>query len=176
VLQLTYDVVCPFAFVGAVRIAEAARHAGVKLAWNPILLGGLLRELGGDPDPNAAMPAAKQAHIRRDAIRQASLAGLEIRFPAEHPRRTVMAMRLCAAASDEVRPALSLDLWRAYWTLGLDVADRGVLAEIAARHGLSIDVVDDPAVKDALRARTTAAAEAGVFGVPSFRVDNSDPE
>jgi 2-hydroxychromene-2-carboxylate isomerase len=111
---------------------------------------------------------------RLDIVRSAALYGRTIEVPAAHPRRTLDAMRLVVAAREEQRVPLAAALFSAYWEQGRDVADRSVLAEIAALHDVPIAAVDDPAVKDELRARTDEAAQRGVFGVPTFSVGDTN--
>lgn len=162
---LWYDVACPFAYAAALRLLAR----GIRATWRPILLGGLLRDLGVAADPNAAMPASKRRAIREDAVWQVGREGRTIRLTEDTPR-SLAAMRLCVAAPDAVRPELSLALWAVFWEEGRDIADGAVLAEIARRHGVDPALVDDPGTKAALHASTTAAREAGVFGVPTLQV------
>ena len=170
-LDFYYDVVCPYAYLASVRVEAVARRCGARLRWRPILLGGLLRTVGAPDDPNQGIAVAKQQLQREDRERWAAVLGVPLQHPGAHPRRTVDAMRLALAVPDgERRAALSHDLFAAYWVRGEDVADRRVLAEIAARHGLAPDAFAEPALRVALREATDHAAEAGAFGVPSFVV------
>lgn len=171
-MEFWFDVACPFAYLAATQVQSLAEEARAPIVWRPILLGGLLREHRGAADPNEAMPAAKRAWVRRDAALQAARLGQPLVFPDAHPQRTLAAMRLLTAAPAAVVPPLALALYRAYWVEGRDVAERAVLAEIGARFGIDVAVLDDPAVKDQLRAATSAAAARGVFGVPTFTVDS----
>ncbi len=173
-LELFADVVCPFAYVGTLRALAAAERAGVPVVLRPILLGGLLRDIGRPSDPNAQMPAAKAARIREDAVRQAAAIGRSIRFPSAHPRRTVTAMRLVTAAPEADRLPLLVALWQAYWEMGLDVADEAVLDAIARPFGLGVADAARPDARDGLRAATDAAVAAGVFGAPTLRVWDGD--
>lgn len=165
-----YDVVCPYAWMASVQVEALAARVGATLRWQPVLLGGLFKHHQSPQIPAATWSPNKAALGLKDIHRQAERLGLDLRFPAEHPRRSVEAMRLCVAAPEAVRPALSADLYRAYWEQGLDIADRAVLAPIAARHGLSLEVLDEPSVKQALIDSTAEAAERGAFGVPAFFV------
>src|SRR5207244_195931 len=126
--------------------------------------------------PPVPVPAAKAAGNLADLRRWAELRRVELRFPPGHPRRTVDAMRLLAAAElyrpDAVEP-LTHALFRAYWVQGRDVADRAMLGELAAEFGLAIDLVDRQEVKDQLRATTDEAVREGVFGAPSFIVETA---
>jgi 2-hydroxychromene-2-carboxylate isomerase len=79
-------------------------------------------------------------------------------------------MRLCTVASPALRPAVTAALYRAYWTEGRDLSDPAVVDEIALQHGIPKDSIRAPETKQALRERTAAAVERGVFGVPSLQV------
>ncbi len=162
-----YDVVCPYAYLAFLQIESFAAEHDATVRWRPVLLGGLLRSFGGPDDPNRAQSPTRAKHTRLDIVRSGALHGRTIAVPAEHPRRTLDAMRLVVAAPEAVRVALSAALYSAYWEQGLDIADRGVLAAIARAHGLDVAAIDDAAVKDELRARTDEAARLGVFGVPT---------
>ncbi len=168
VLRFHYDVVCPFAAIAAHGIEDFAAAHGLTVQWCPVLLGGLLRHFGAPDDPNAVQSPARAANTRRDIVLQAALHGLRFAVPREHPRRTLAAMRLLVAAGPERRPSLSLALMDAYWRDGLDLADEAVLASIAAAHDVPSSRIHDDDVKAELRARTDAAAAAGVFGVPTL--------
>jgi 2-hydroxychromene-2-carboxylate isomerase len=155
VIDLWFDVVCPFAWLAARQLPAIAARAGVPLVWRPMLLGGVLKGLGV-ADPNDVMPPAKVLATRRDALRQAELQGLTIAFPTGHPRRSVEAMRLLVAAPADEVPDLAHEMWHRYWVEGRDFTDRRV---------------DDPAVKEGLRRNTDAAIAAGVFGAPGIGVN-----
>lgn len=169
-IDFVYDVVCPYAYLASTRVEAAAARHGATVRWRPILLGGLFREIGAPDDPNATMPESKATLVRRDIERWADLLGVPLSRPAEHPRRTVDAMRLCTLADPDQRPAVSRALFSAYWVEGRDVADPDVLGAIATEHGLSAEAIRAPATKAALRDATAEAAAQGAFGVPTFRV------
>jgi 2-hydroxychromene-2-carboxylate isomerase len=167
-----YDVVCPYAYLASTRIEALARRAGIELEWEPILLGGVYRALGSPDRPSSAMPAAKMRLGALDLQRFAALYGVPLSFPAEHPRRTVEAMRLCHAVSGPDRVRLTHALYRAYFREHRDISDRAVLADICESLGLPRALaearLDDADLKDALRAATDRAVADGVFGVPGM--------
>jgi 2-hydroxychromene-2-carboxylate isomerase len=168
-IELYFDVVCPFAYLASTQIERIAAEAGARVRWRPILLGGLLK-YSGISDPNTVMPAAKRALVRLDAQRQAAWLGVPLRFSAKHPRRTLAAMRLLCAVPEEGVAAVARELFYAAWVLDLDIEDRAVLAEIGSRHGVAVERVDEPAIKQSLHERTDEALRRGVFGVPTLVV------
>ncbi len=163
-----YDVVCPWAFLAAREIAAFELRTGERVLWRPVLLGGLFRHHAGDQDPTARWSGPRVEWGRVDLARAASLAGVPLRMRADHPRRSVSAMRLCLLAPEEVRPAVSLALFEAYWLEGRDISDVAVVADIARRFHLATEDIDGQ--KQALVEVTAEAAAAGAFGVPTFRI------
>ncbi|MEZ4463511.1 MAG: DsbA family protein [bacterium] len=105
----------------------------------------------------------------QDILRSADRAGVKLRMPADHPRRTVAAMRLILSAPVERQKAVAQDPSR---PTGCAARMRSaeVLAAVAARHGLDVAAIEAPAVKQALFDTTAEAFERGVFGVPTFAV------
>ncbi len=171
-IDFYYDVVCPYAYLASTQVEAMARRRGATLRWKPILLGGLLREIGAPVDPNRAMPPAKRDLLLRDRQLWAAWLGVPLEAPHAHPQRTVAAMRLALAAPEgPVRVAVSRELFAAYWVEGRDIGDRALLASIAERHGLASDVFEADALRNGLRDATAEAKAAGAFGVPSFVVD-----
>ena len=171
-MQVTffYDIVCPYAYLASTRVDDVARAQGASVAWRPILLGGLFRHVGAPQRPGDVMSAPRARLIDLDMRRWAEVWGVPLRKPAEHPRRSVEAMRLIVGAPAERRRGLSRDLFEAYWVRGENVAERAVLDAIATRHGVDPQVIDGEEARTTLFANTAEAAGIGAFGVPTFAV------
>ena len=170
-LSFFYDVVCPYAYLASQRVEAMAARTGAELIWCPVLLGGLYQHHESAQVPAQTWAANKVAIGARDLMQQAAHHGAPFNHSPLHPQRSVSAMRLIVAAPQSVRPALSHDLFAAYHVQEADINDPGVLSAIAERHGLDVSVMSMPAIKQELRDRTAAAAQAGAFGVPTFEVD-----
>ncbi len=175
-LEFYYDFVCPYAYLASTQVEALARRAGAQLVYRPLLLGGLFRHLAGEGYAPNQMNAARAKVGKRDLERYAALYGAALARPAEHPRRTVLALRAALASGDVARASHAL--FKAYWGEGADVERPEVVASALSRAGLdgalAVSRAEQPEVKEALRAATAEAAEAGVFGVPSFRVVTED--
>lgn len=67
-------------------------------------------------------------------------------------------------------------VFQAYFVEDLDIANRQVLEKLADRIGLDaqsvVCAVSDPAILQQVDAETEAAAKRGVFGVPTFFIDD----
>jgi 2-hydroxychromene-2-carboxylate isomerase len=173
-VEIAFDVVCPYAYLASTRIeAIAARH-GASLRWEPILLGGVFRAIGQTDDPNATMSDAKRRHVDLDLRRWAAHFDVPLVRRADHPRRSVTAMRAICATPESDRTKAIHALFAAYHARGEDIAERAVVQAALDRAGLDgaalLARTDDADVKDDLRARTARAVERGVFGVPAMFV------
>jgi 2-hydroxychromene-2-carboxylate isomerase len=170
------DVASPFAYLGLTQVpALAAMGADVRLV--PILLGALFRDLGQADVPLFAMPAAKARYVGLDMQRWAHWWGVPFAQPAKFPQRTVTAQRLILLAGDRgfaTAHRLALALGRAMWAEGRDLEDPATLQAILEDFEPAwLARASEPETKARLVANTTAAREAGVFGVPTFVVDGT---
>ena len=170
-VRFYYDVVCPYAYLASTRIEELAARYGARVSWRPILLGGLFREVQAPQLPAASMSPPRARLNVLDMQRWADRWGVPLSMPAEHPRRTVGAMRLLTGVGEgATRVALTRALFAAYWAEGADVGDPAVLERIAAAHGVDGSLASSEAAREGLRATTAEAAAMGAFGVPAIAV------
>jgi 2-hydroxychromene-2-carboxylate isomerase len=159
-----HDFASPFSYLASTQVGTAERV--------PILLGALFRELGTPEVPLFTFSEAKRRWFVRDAQEWASYLGVPFQFPEAFPLRTVLPLRVAI-----VEPSATDAIYRAAWGEGKDIGDARVLEPILDRAGFDgralLDRADDPAIKDALRANTSRAKAAGVFGVPTFQVGST---
>jgi 2-hydroxychromene-2-carboxylate isomerase len=169
-LRFYYDISCPYASIATTRVEALAAAHGARLIWEPILLGGLFQHHQTPDQYQNPPPPRRLSYNAWDIHAQAARHGFPLRWPSQHPRRTVDAMRLLRLAPMELRPALTADLVRAYWIEDIDVSDPAWVDGLARRHGIDPAGIRLPAIKEELRSVTAAAAERGIFGVPVLEV------
>ncbi len=170
-VRFYYDVVCPYAYLASTRIEELAARYGARVSWRPILLGGLFREVQAPQLPAASMSPPRARLNVLDMQRWADRWGVPLSMPAEHPRRTVGAMRLLTGGGGGApRGALPRAWSAATGAAGADVGDPAVLERIAAAHGVDGSLASSEAAREGLRATTAEAAAMGAFGVPAIAV------
>ena len=169
-IDFYYDVVCPYAYLGALQIEAQAANVGVDVNWIPTLLGGLFRYNQSPDVPAQTWAQSKLLYSAKDLVRQAKKQQKNFRYHPRHPLRSVEAMRLLCMVDPKIRPQISLKIFSAYWEKNQDISDPNVLNQMAAELGIEADLFSIPRAKDKLYANTQKAHEKGVFGVPSFVV------
>jgi 2-hydroxychromene-2-carboxylate isomerase len=166
---LYFDLGSPYAWLAAER---AGSVLGEEPELEPILLGAIFERRGSGSWSQTDRRAAGIAEVER----RAAAYGLPpVRWPPGWPPNTLAAMRAATWAARERRGReFGLAAFRAAFVDGRDLADPASLAAAADAAGLSAgelsDAVQDPEVKQALRAATDAAWARGVRGVPTLLV------
>lgn len=171
-VEFYFDPISPYSWLAA-RQCSRLDAGGAALDFRPVLFAGLLAA-HGNKGP-AEMPA-KRAYTMRDVLRQAARLGVPAKGPPTHPFNPLRALRMCIALDDAAdRRRFGTALMDAAWEHGLDLSDDAVLTRIACDCRLDGAALlarsGEADVKQRLVAATSAAIAAGVFGVPTFRVD-----
>jgi 2-hydroxychromene-2-carboxylate isomerase len=174
-LDVYVDVASPFAYLGLTQLPALAEATGVTPRVHPILLGALFRDIGQVDVPLLAMNASKQRYVTLEMQRWARWWGVPFDMPRKFPQRTVTAQRLLLlAGADAIR--LGIALGRAMWAEQRDLEDADTLRGLLADCGLPREWVErtqEPAIKQQLVDETAAARARGVFGVPTWIVDET---
>lgn len=162
-----FDFISPFSYLQLAKVREW--RARFEVTPVPVAFGVLLKHHGS---VGPAEIRGKREFTYRFVQWQAGRAGIALRFPPAHPFNPLAALRLCIAAGTTwgAIEAIFAHVWR-------DGNAAGTAAELApVARALGIDdavaAIGADAVKAALRANTDAALAAGVFGVPTLRVDD----
>ena len=176
-IEFWFDFLSPFGYLGSIQIEKLAAEHGREVVWRPTLLGVMVMNVMGLP----AVPATplKGPYSGRERDRNFGFFGVELNPHGDGVLPPLPAIRTFTWLN-MTDPALAKRfgqaLYRAHWSEATDVTTPEAVATFAKdRFDLDPDAViaaiDDPAVKDALKASVGAALEAGVFGVPTFVVD-----
>ncbi len=175
-VEFFYDFSCPYAYLASTQIEPLCTKYGAPFLPRPMLLGGVFKARNVAQNMAATMAPAKAQHNMLDMHRWADRWGVTLNIPANHPQRTVTALRLVLAAPEEMRWPLSQAIYAAYWIDGKDITANDVLADCirATSNTLDPDVLlaktQTDAIKQALFDSTDEAIRRGVFGAPTFFV------
>lgn len=171
-LVFDFDIISPYAYLAFERLPAVLEGVSHHVEYRPLLFAGLLKHWGNTA-PVAVAP--KKAWLFRQCAWLAERDGIVFRPPTPHPFNPLALLRLVVASvpagSHPNRRVVELAMRHVWARDGGDPNDPEALRLLAD----AIAPVRDPAgpeVKAELQARTAQAAQAGVFGVPSFRLDD----
>jgi 2-hydroxychromene-2-carboxylate isomerase len=164
-----FDLGSPYAYLAAERLQ---RVLPVVPIWQPILLGGIWQETGGQSWATTDQREDGIAEVERRAQEYGLM---PIRWPEGWPNNTLKAMRVAMFAQSIGRTvAFSLAAFRQAFAGGKDLSDvDNVLIAAAAcelHPNAILKALETQSVKDKLRDNTNEAYERGVRGVPTIAV------
>jgi len=162
-----FDFISPYAYLqfeGFGRLPD-----DLEVTIKPVLFAGLL---GYWETKGPAEVPAKRSQTYRYCHWLAGKRGVPFKTPPRHPFNPLAVLRLALSLKSE--PAAVRAVFRHIWGYGNDAQDPAALRALAATLGVD-DLearINDPAVKQKLRDNTDEAISRGVYGVPTFAMDN----
>jgi predicted DsbA family dithiol-disulfide isomerase len=179
-IEIVYDLVCPWCFLGARRLMRTLRRRPdllFELTWRPFLLNPDMPRLGMARPDYVVRKFGGEDRARRLYASIAEIGRTEgIQFRFDRIRRTpssVDAHRLVRFAARFGRADAMVEaLFSAHFTDGLDIGDHAVLMAIANACGLDGTAVrrflTGDGESDAVHADNLRAHRLGINGVPCF--------
>jgi 2-hydroxychromene-2-carboxylate isomerase len=164
-----FDLGSPYSYLAAERVQQVLP---VQPVWQPILLGGIWQQSGGQSWGVTDEREASQREIER---RAQDYGLMPIRWPEGWPNNTLQAMRVATFAQSIGRAvAFSLAAFRQAFAAGRDLSDVDNILIAAAACELHpnaiLKAMETQSVKDNLRKATQEAYDRGVRGVPTIAV------
>ena len=160
-----FDFVSPFAYICLHRLRELP--ADLSIEFRPVLFAGLLNHWG---QKGPAELPTKRRYTYRWSHWTATHMGLPFKYPAAHPFNPLHHLRLAVAGGS--RPDAVRKIFDAIWTTGQDASDQTAFGALCRELGVTAEALGAAEVKDILRKNTEGAAQRGVFGVPTFEIDD----
>ena len=174
-VEFCFDFGSPTSYLAYTQLPKIAAECGANILWRPMLLGGVFKATG---NASPVSVPAKGRWMSHDIQRWARRYGVPFVFNPHFPINTLSLMR-GAVAMQMHRPGdferyLGV-VFHAMWEAPRNLGDAAALAATLNEAGFDSDaftaMVGDPQVKAGLVANTENAVARGVFGAPTFFVD-----
>ena len=164
------DFISPYAWLAFDALPRAMQGITHQVVHKPVLFAAMLKH-HGQLGP-AEMPG-KRDWTYRQVLWLARQQGTPLQLPAMHPFNPLGLLRLATACDADGQPSrwVCETLFKHVWCTGQDAADAERLAVLTDQLGPA-QPVDHAEVKQRLQSNTQEAIAQGVFGVPSFVVDD----
>lgn len=183
-IQIYSDFVCPFCYIGKARLEKALSQSKInaQIELKSFELNLNRKPYSGEKITEViaqkyGISEQESAKINENINQNAADVGIKINFDDMKYTNTLNAHRLAKfAASKGKELELSDELFKAYFTLGVNLSDEKTLLEISQKAGLDKDeakaVLDDEqAFLDDVRRDEYEARLAGISSVPCFIID-----
>jgi 2-hydroxychromene-2-carboxylate isomerase len=173
-LEFYFDFISPYSFLAHKQIRKIENKEGMKVIYKPVLLGGL-HNLHGIKAP--AFIPAKAKHMVRDCKLIAEKNNIRFKFNAYFPIRSLNLMRgVLVAEEDNVKKYYIDNIFNTIWQDGLNMNDSIVIQKILQNLNINPKTFSlrttSSLIKDLLRKKTNEAFKKGVFGAPTFVVND----
>lgn len=174
--EFWFDFGSPAAYLAFTQIPSIEAETGAKAIYRPMLLGGVFQATG---NRSPATIPAKGKYIFNDFNRFAKRYGVPFNNNPHFPINTLLLMR-GAAGLQQQQPeqfsAYCTAVFQAIWVDALNMNDPATVGEALHKAGFDpqklMTLANDQVTKDALKASTAEAVSRGVFGAPTFFVDD----
>ena len=169
-----FDFVSPYSFLAHKEIKRLEKKTFFKVQYKPILLGGL-HNLHGIKAP--AFIPSKAKFMIRDCKLVAEKKKIKFKFNSYFPIKTVDLMRgVFIAKEDEFENYYIDRIFDSIWKDGLNMNDQNIIDKVLKNTNINPKTfflrASGQSVKNLLRKKTDEAFEKGVFGAPTFLVNN----
>jgi 2-hydroxychromene-2-carboxylate isomerase len=173
-IDFYFDFVSPYTFISFQQIKSIKFKQDFKFKLKPVLLGGL-HNLHKITAP--AFIPAKAKFMIRDCKMVCEKYKISFKFNSYFPIKTINLMRgVLISEQDGIGNNYINKIFEAMWTSGLNLNDQQVIDKILKNLEINPKTfslrLSNQNVKDELKKKTQEAYEKGVFGAPTFVVND----
>ena len=169
-----FDFVSPYSFLAHKEISKIEKKNSIKIKYKPILLGGL-HNLHGIKAP--AFIPSKARFMIRDCKMIAEKNKINFKFNSYFPIKSLNLMRgVFIALEDNFQNFYVDKIFEAIWKDGLNLNDQIIIDKVLKNLEINPKTFYlrslNQNIKDELKKKTKEAFNKGIFGAPTFVVNN----
>lgn len=175
-IDFYFDFLSPYSYLAWTWVRENSKNGKYDFHFYPISMASIIASY---ETKGPAQIEPKRNYLFREILRRTKLLNIPFTPPKELPFNSLYALRLSlssvALLPDKQKEIIDA-IYRAGWEKGLDIGSDDVLKEVLKSADLYseelIQRMEDRAARAELKANNAKALSHGVFGVPTFIVDN----
>lgn len=177
-LDFYFDYGSPYSYLANSQIRKLAEEAGAELRYQPILLGGVFKLTGNTP-PIQTPVKNKVAYGLQDLNHWAAFYQCEFHFNPHFPVNTLTLMRIaCLLKKHDNFVPFHEACFSSIWVEKRNMSELGEIERLLEKNGFKaqeiISKANSEENKNQLKDDTQAAVNLGIFGAPSFVINNPE--
>ena len=170
-IDFYFDFISPYAYLAYKKIQSLPKD--IKIKYKPVLLGAL-HNLEGITAPAFIKPKLKYMISDCDLIANKNKSNFI--WNSKFPINSLSIMRGYLFINVENRELYMNVMFDAYWKDNLDISNEKILKNLIEKCKINsskfFDGIKDLKIKDELKSITQDAHDKGIFGAPTFVVNN----
>ena len=172
--EFYFDFVSPYSFIAHKEIRKLEKKNLIKVRYKPVLLGGL-HNLHGIKAP--AFIPSKAKFMIKDCKLITEKKRISFKFNSYFPIKTLNLMRGVLVAEEDNFQNYYIDkIFDSVWKDGLYMNDQSIIDKILKNINVNPKVfflrTNSEIIKNLLKKKTSEAFDKGIFGAPTFYVNN----
>ena len=172
-IDFYFDVVSPYAFIAHNKIKKIHISKKILINYKPILLGGL-HNLAGITAP--AFNKFKMIYMRNDCTLVSKKNNIKFQWNDNFPINSLNIMRGYLLIRKELKYDYINKIFNAYWVDNKDMTKQEnidfILDQLKIDQNFFLEGINNEKIKDELKKLTNEAFNKGVFGAPSFIIND----
>lgn len=173
-LEFFFDIVSPASYLAWTQMPKLLEETGAEVIYRPFYLPGIFKEAGST---SPIIVPAKGKWLFADLNRFARRYGVPFVMNDRFPVNSIHVMRGLIAWQEEAELTTLADgFYQAMWVDNEDINDPIVVERRVSEAGVSPEAwqvkISDPAIKQKVYDITAEAVSRGVFGAPTFFVND----
>ena len=169
-IDFYFDFISPYTYLAHKKIQSLSGK--IKMNYKAILLGGL-HNLEGITAP--AFIESKLKHMMQDCNLVAEKNEINFTWNSKFPLNSLYIMRGYLCINPDIRSLYMDIMFDAYWKDNLDISNEQVLIGLLKKCKINknsfFQGIKNQKVKDELKSKTKEARNKGVFGAPTFTIN-----
>ena len=172
--EFYFDFVSPYSFIAHKEIRKLEKKNLIKVRYKPVLLGGL-HNLHGIKAP--AFIPSKAKFMIKDCKLITEKKRISFKFNSYFPIKTLNLMRGVLVAEEDNFQNYYIDkIFDSVWKDGLNMNDQSIIDKILKNINVNPKEfflrANSESIKNLLKKKTSEAFDKGIFGAPTFYVNN----
>jgi len=172
-IDFYFDFISPYSYLAHKKIKSSKQIKNINFNYQPVLAAGL-HNLHSITAPAFIKP--KLEHMISDCNLIAKKDNSNFIWNSGFPINSLNIMRGYLFINAENRDLYLNVMFDAYWKNNLDISNEEILKTLFEKYKIEaisfFDGIKNPTIKDELKSITQEAHDKGIFGVPTFVVNN----